>query len=44
METLIIHTQDLIIAEKLTMSLKGDLERRKITSEFTLTLILLLKN
>ena len=29
METLIIHTQDLIIVEKLTMSLKGDLERRK---------------
>ncbi|MDC1318767.1 phosphoserine phosphatase SerB [Candidatus Thioglobus sp.] len=29
METLIIHTQDLIIAEKLTRSLKGDLEKRK---------------
>jgi len=29
METLIIHTQDLIIAEKLTRSLKGNLERRK---------------
>ncbi|MDC1449600.1 phosphoserine phosphatase SerB [Candidatus Thioglobus sp.] len=29
METLIIHTQDLIIAEKLTISLKGDLEKRK---------------
>lgn len=29
METLIIHSQDLIIAEKLTRSLKGDLEKRK---------------
>jgi len=29
METLIIHTQDLIIAEKLTRTLKGDLEKRK---------------
>ena len=29
METLIIHTQDLIIAQKLTRSLKGDLEKRK---------------
>ena len=29
METLIIHSQDLIIAEKLTRNLKGDLEKRK---------------
>jgi len=42
METLIIHTQDLIIAEKLTRTLKGGLEKRKnhfrIHTDFNFTI------